>query len=372
MRLPGVLDMNFLIRFFRWLGMLEDEACDDIPLAPTGTDGALVRVPKPCSERFVPDNGPELRVIPQATGETIGGEWWVPRGVPVLSPEKEHIAEAIDETLHAHLTQILNSPDVELPRLPRVAQRALSMLGGENTKFSSLAELIGQDPALSADVLRIANSAAFRGIREIANLEQAFSRLGTRELRSLILTRHTKGLMIRTGGAEKTLGEELWQRAVASAEFMALMAPRYRLSNDEAFLVGLLHDIGSLALLRIMHDHHKTHGRRVQRPLFARLNAEWHEHLGLRLADDWNLPEPLPFLIGQHHQVEAADGTQGKYLYLIQLSDVACSMMGYGPYVPYDFFNLPCVRALELYDNPATREFLAQLPEKISLRLEQV
>ncbi len=363
--------MNILLRFFRWLGVVEDEPTEKAPLAPTGTDGAYAAIPAPRTARFVPEDNPGLRVIPQATGETIGGEWWVPRGVPVLTAQSEDADEAIDEALHAHLTQILNSPEVELPRLPRVAQKALSMLGGDNTNFKALGDLIGQDPALSADVLRIANSAAFRGIREIANLEHAFSRLGTRELRSMILSKHTKGLMIRTGGAEKTLGEELWQRAVASAEFMTQMAPRYRLPQDEAFLAGLLHDIGSLALLRIMHDHHKAHGRRVQRPLFSRLNTEWHEHLGLRLADDWNLPEPLPFLIGQHHQVEAADGTHGRYLLLIQLSDVVCSMMGYGPYVPYDFFHLPCVRALELHDNPPTRELLALLPEKIALRLEQ-
>jgi HD-like signal output (HDOD) protein len=363
--------MKIMARLFRWFGLVEDEA-----LAPTGTDGPSP-VPAPVraddrfvADRFVADAAPDLRIVAAPTGDTVGGEWWVPRGIPVLATQPSDADDTVDESLLEQLERVIKSPEVDLPRLPRVAQRALALIGSENTNYRKLSELVSQDPVLSADVLRVANSVAFRGIREITTLEHAFSRLGTRELRSLILTRHMKGLVIKTGGAEKSLGEELWQRSLVSAVFMGHLAKRVRLAEDDAFLIGLLHDIGSLALLRIVHDHQKAHGRRVARPIFERLNVHWHEHLGVRLADEWNLPDPLPMLIGNHHGPVDEENPLRKQLMLIELSDVVCSMLGYATYVPYDFFNLPCVRRLELYDNPDTRQMLAQIPELVSIKLQ--
>lgn len=373
--------MTLLGRIFRWFGVVEEE-----PLAPTGTDGPLpeplpaplraaggfVADNRPAGGGFIADSVPELRVVPAPTGDTVGGEWWLPRGIPVLSAPASDTTETIDESLLTQMERVIKSPDVELPRLPRVAQKALALIGSENTNYRNLSELISQDPVLSADVLRIANSVAFRGIREITSLEHAFSRLGTRELRSLILTRHTKGLVIRTGGAEKSLGEELWQRSLVSAIFMGQLARRVRMPEEDAFLIGLLHDIGSLALLRIVHEYQKAHARKIGRPMFERLNVQWHEHLGVRLADEWNLPDPLPMLIGNHHGPVDEENPLRKQLMMIELSDVVCSMLGYAPYVPYDFFNLPCTRGLGIHDDPDVRQMLAQLPEQVATKLQSM
>ena len=370
--------MTLLGRIFRWFGIVENE-----PLAPTGTDGPLPEpIPTPARQSggfvadgrtasgFVAENLPGLRVVPAPTGDSAGGEWWLPRGIPVLTAPPQEANAAVDESLFEQLVRVIQSPDVDLPRLPRVAQRALALIGSENTNYRKLSELVSQDPVLSADVLRVANSVAFRGIREISSLEHAFSRLGTRELRSLILTRHMKGLVIKTGGSEKSLGEELWQRSLVSAVFMGHVARRVRLAEEDAFLAGLLHDIGSLALLRIVHEYQKAHARKIGRPMFERLNMQWHEHLGVRIADEWNLPDPLPMLIGNHHGPVDEENPLRKQLLLIELSDVICSLLGYAPYVPYDFFNLPSTRCLEIYDNPDTRQMLAQIPELVATKLQ--
>lgn len=314
---------------------------------------------------------PPLRVLRPDEVDTRGGEWWQPRGEPVLAPPPRASA-TIDSELHAQLARVINSPDLELPRMPQVAQRALGLLSGDSgANFRLLAEVVGADPALSAQVLRMANSAMYRGIREITALDHAFSRIGTRNLRSIFLSVGAKGLLIKTGGAEKTLGEEIWQRAIVSAVVFTGFAKRLNIEEDEAFLAGLLHDLGMLGLIRIVHDYQRSHGRRIPRAVFDQVAVEWHEHLGLRIADAWNLPDPLPMLIGSHHKAPTDIDPLRRHKLLIQLSDVVYSMLGYGDYVPYDFFNLPCVQGLNLENDAATRSTLSAIPEQIVARLSE-
>jgi HD-like signal output (HDOD) protein len=156
---------------------------------------------------------------------------------------------------------------------------------------------------------------------------------------------------------------------VASGVLLATFAKRFRLSEDDAFLVGLLHDIGDFALLRIIYDQQKAHGRKISRSVFDALSTQWHEHIGLRLADAWNLPDPLPQLIGKHHGEAPDHEPERTYHLLIQMSDAACSMMRFAPYVSYDFFNIICVRELGLQNDAATRRVLRELPGRIDDRL---
>jgi HD-like signal output (HDOD) protein len=239
-------------------------------------------------------------------------------------------------------------------------------LRSENVNFRTLAELIGKDPGLSAEVLRYANSAFYAGMNEIKRLDLAFARLGHRALRARVMAVSFKGLSIRTGGPERSRGEELWRRSLACGVILAEMAPRYGLSRDDAFLVGLLHDVGCLAVLRVVHEYQTQMGQRVPAVVFHALCQQWHEKLGANLSEAWNLPDPLPALIGSHHVDAGPEDPLEYYRLLIAFAEVVCAMTGYSPHVPYDFFNTPCVKRLGLQDDGATRAFLAALPEKIA------
>lgn len=303
----------------------------------------------------------------QDDGPTDG--WWTPQGSPVAEqlPPAAH-QTPVNDDLHRLIMAVLRDPDLDLPKLPQVASQALSMLGGASCNFRQLSDIISRDPALSAAVLRMANSVAYRGIKEIVQLEPAFVRIGVRGVRAMLLTASVKGLAIRVDG-QKTLAQEVWRRSVASGVILSSLAPRFKLPEDDAFLVGLLHDIGDLALVRVIHDRQQSQERKMTRSVFEALSAQWHEHLGLRLADAWNLPDPLPQLIGQHHGVALENEPERTYQWLIRLSDAAVSMMKYSPYVPYDFFNLMCVRELGLQNDSQTRAMLAEWPGKIDDRL---
>lgn len=356
---------GFWKRLFGWNDNPSDASTASI-------EGNLARpLPVARDAGLTPRDQPPLRVLRPDEVDTRGGEWWRPRGAPLLAPPPRPAAP-IDAELRAQLARVLNAPDLELPRIPQTAQRALQLVSGDSgADYRLLAEVVGADPALSAQVLRMANSAMYRGIREITALDHAFSRIGTRNIRAILLSACAKGLLIKTGGSEKSLGETIWQQSIVSAVVFTSFARRARIDVDEAYLAGLLHDLGMLGLIRIVHDFQRMHGRRVPRPAFDQLALEWHEHIGLRLADEWNLPDPLPMLIGSHHKPPADNDPLRRHKFLVQLSDVVYAMLGYGDYIPYDFFNLPCTRELELRDDPPTREILAKLPEQISTRLKE-
>ena len=106
---------------------------------------------------------------------------------------------------------------LELPQLPRVTQQALMCLRSDKLEYRELAEIVTQDQVLTAEILRVANSVAFRRMSEVQNLDTAFSRLGVRELRRILLTTSMKSVMIHTGPQNRSLGRGLWQCSRVSA-----------------------------------------------------------------------------------------------------------------------------------------------------------
>lgn len=289
--------------------------------------------------------------------------WWVPNGEPTLiAPQPDGTGDPVDTQLREHVERVLHHSEVELPALPRVAQRALGMLQDEHVDFGRLSKVIQEDPAIAAKLLRVVNSTAYSRMFKTDRLEVAFARLGCRTVRSIILAMTLKTVTMEEAGAERTLGEQLWQQSIASAAVLGGMSRRYQLQDEEAFLVGLLHDIGKLGLLRILHGYQRNYEAKVPWGQFDRLCDEWHEPLGRRLATNWRLPAPLPEIIGDHHRQPAEDDPLALYRLLVQFADVACAMMGYSPYVPYDFFDLPCVQGLGIEDAPETHNWLVTFP----------
>ena len=294
--------------------------------------------------------------------------WWEPQDHELVLEEPE-TRVPIDNALHEQLNRVLTDPELELPRIPRVIQQALSLVRDENVSFKNLAQLLEQDQTVSARILRVANSALYRGIKQVSGLEQAFARMGHRELRNILLAAATHGIAIRTDSDAKSLGKELWQRSLASGVLVAEIGRRFHRPEDEAFMVGLLHDIGTLAILRVVHDYQKMHNVKITRSLFVELCRRWHGRVGLLLADTWNLPSPLPELIGDHHNLPDDQDELRIYRLVIQTSDAACSLLNHGPFVPFDFFNLPCVRQLGLRRDAETCDWLATLPELVETRI---
>lgn len=291
----------------------------------------------------------------------------MPRGQPLVATlePQHHDDDQVDGELVEHLRRVVQHAEVELPALPRVAQRALALLQDPDVDYRQLGEAVRTDQALAARMLRLVNSAAFARMFKVERIEAAFARLGRRTLQSVILAMSLKGLALEKSGVEGALGQDLWRHSICCAAVVGAASRRYGLPENDAFLAGLLHDIGKLAVLRVVHAYQESYGQKVPRVLYQRLCDEWHEPLGRQLAANWRLQHPLPDIIGNHHATVTADDPLATCRALVQLAIVTSALLGYSPYVPYDFFNLPCMQVLGLADKPASHAWLATLPATI-------
>lgn len=205
------------------------------------------------------------------------------------------------------LQMILNSIN-QLRPLPTNATRVLNALNDPNVSAGLVAEYLGLDQALSALILRIANSVTFGYTRTCTNLKDAVVRLGFKRVRSFVMGAAT------TGSTEKELSGyrlgtgELWNHAVATA--MAAEWLSRRLSypdSEEAYVAGLLHDMGKLVLDQyVLSDYtrivevmsvYKYNLWQAEREL---LGID-HATVGGLMAERWEFPPILVESISCHH-----------------------------------------------------------------------
>lgn len=250
-------------------------------------------------------------------------------------------ARAATVTLVDQLERSLAGGVLELPSLPEVALKIRRALSEEDVSIGEIARLIGTDPALAAKMLRVANSAMFyRGSRPITNLKDAVSQLGQKMVRNVALSFAAQQVFI--GYGHRLLHDAIgavWRHSVHAAVVAHMLARvRTRLNADEAFLAGLLHEIGKLyILMRAKDDADAILGD----PGFESVLAAWHPRVGRAVIDTWELSPELAAAVGEHLSVSltAPDPpTMASVVavanYLVEHSEEACADAEFHSKVP--------------------------------------
>jgi len=221
-----------------------------------------------------------------------------------------------------------------LPPFPLVAQRALLLLNQAEVSIQELVDIVKFDPAITANVLRISNSAFFGLRREIHSLHQALLLLGTQELLKIIIASGATRLFCRStpGYFADRLG--LWRHSVSCALMADLLARE--LTHPEratSFTAGLLHDIGKV-VLSLFVDQKFTeimavvdgHGLSFQAAEKAVLGID-HAQLGGEMARMWDFPDRLRLVINLHH-LDKPEAFADDMVLLVYLADLMVLMFG--------------------------------------------
>lgn len=199
-----------------------------------------------------------------------------------------------------------------LPSPPSVAMQIIALAQDPNATLGAAAQLISVDPALSARLLRVANSPLYATRRRIDTLTQAMAMLGLNATLSLALGFSLiHGLRGHNGTAE--LQERIWRRSVLAAMAARQLGQQTSLKRAETLmLAGLLQDIGRLALLQAMPEEYAAlcAGTEDNATLLAlereRFDAD-HADVGAWLARRWNLPDYLVEAIAASELADAED-----------------------------------------------------------------
>ena len=248
----------------------------------------------------------------------------------ILAPDFAE-ARAASSLLVAELERSLADNRLELPSLPEVALKIRKALSDENVSFTEIARLIGTDPALAARILKTANSALFyRGTSPITNVHAAVSRLGHRMVRNVALSFAAQQVFIGYGSQQlRNYLTAIWQHSVHVAALAHMLARvKTKLNADEAFLAGLLHEVGKLYILMRAKDNAEVLAAEAA---LQSVLAAWHPRIGRAVIEAWELPTELAQAVGDHQtcQLEAGEPpTMTEVVavanYLAEHSELAC------------------------------------------------
>ena len=202
-----------------------------------------------------------------------------------------------------------------LPILPTIVTQVLTLTEDMNASTRDYERLIMQDAALTAKILRAANSSYFGGSGQITNLRRALAQVGNNTLRSICLT-----VSLQSALHAKNLNAEFhpnhfWLHSMAAAcgaKVLALLARDPQ--AEEAFIAGLVHDIGKLALCLFLPQEADCVYALMKTQRVSQFDAEMqlmqvtHQDIGVMAAQRWRLPHAYLSPIARHHN-PAENGT---------------------------------------------------------------
>ncbi len=158
-------------------------------------------------------------------------------------------------TIEQEVTNAVAKDELELPALPEVALRIRDEAEREAVTSRSLGEVISEDPALSGQIIKMANSPMYRGVRVIEDIHMALSRLGVEYAANLATGLAMSQLFQATTEVIDRRLRSTWAQATELAAVSGVLAKSFRtLRPDEAALAGLTHAIGVLPILTWVED----------------------------------------------------------------------------------------------------------------------
>jgi len=201
----------------------------------------------------------------------------------------------------------------KLASLPEVCIRVNEMVDDPRSSAADIAKVISRDTALTAQLLRMANSAFYNFPSKVNTISRAVTVVGERELRYLVLALSA----VRAFSAipvELMNMAAFWRHSVYCGVVARLVASHCRvLHSERLFVAGLLHDVGRLVMMSREPEKEREALQRYDAGEMTLEKAEEalfgfnHADVGLALMHQWNLPDVLCETVGCHHDVSKAE-----------------------------------------------------------------
>ena len=203
---------------------------------------------------------------------------------------------------------------LELPMLPDSMSKLLQLCNDPGSSPAILADCVRREAAVSAHVLRVANSALFGGTSTVGSIQQALARIGVGRLREIVLMISCKGRAFRAPGFETQMRES-HQISLAAAVISQEIARARRQNVEDAFISGLLHDIGTPVLLQLVADNESLFDFAIQRDGVLAAIQETRASVAAKMINEWHLPDRISRTIAGLDSV-SAEGSSDEVLVL--------------------------------------------------------
>lgn len=246
----------------------------------------------------------------------------------ILVPEDLVDQDALDPHQKLVVTALLGALDkgkVEVPMLPDQAAAALSVAMNANADFAAYEAAIKPNAAMTALLLKAANSPLYGAAREITSVRQAMLMLGTAALSQLVMQ-----VVVEMQRFSETLDESFVaaenHHALAVAHLAQRVADKLDIDTGEAFLCGLLHDLGRLLFPELAHACNMN----LEPAPSTMLCHQLHPALGFVVCRAWKLPAVVLDAVSYHHAYQAVPGghAYSQMGHLIAVTEAALELHG--------------------------------------------
>ncbi len=226
----------------------------------------------------------------------------------------------------------------EMPPFPQVVQRAMQELAEPEYEVSGLVDILKVDQAVTANILKLCNSAYFGLPRKVSSLKEAVVYLGADQMRRLLLSGAANKIYEKPNEGYAVFANELWRHALATAVMSQVLCRYLRLKIDEnvVFTSALLHDVGKVVLSAFVIEEYQAIESKVDNGKSSFQEAEKeilgfdHAEIGGKIAEKWEFPPEIIAAIAFHHDPSHSPKEFRLLVELVALANNLVVMVGYG------------------------------------------
>ena len=197
---------------------------------------------------------------------------------------------SIEEVTLQEINELIDNDRLVLPTLPEVALKARETAEDPNASAGDLAKVINNDAAMTARILKVANSPIMRGAREIEDVQMAIARLGITCISNLVTGLAMEQMFQATSDLIDKTMRESWHHSTEVAGIANVICKHYtNLKPDQATLAGLVHEIGVLPILTYAEE-----SDRLNDPItLQKVIHSIHPKVGVKILQSWEFPKEL-------------------------------------------------------------------------------
>ncbi len=284
--------------------------------------------------------------------------------------------------MHEHIQQriqsIIQNVD-QLPSLPEVVSRIINMVNDPDVSFKQVADEIAKDQAITANILKLCNSAYFSKGKEISSIDRAIVILGLKEVKDIVVLATTKSVLNRVILGYDLARGELWKHGVAVAMLAKKIANdcNHKTVADIAFTGGIIHDVGKTVLALFVQSTFKDILATVTEKNITFQEAEKqimgfdHQQIGEQVTIKWKFPKVLQSIVRYHHEPTNAPDEHKRIVSIVHIANTLCLMagIGIGSDGLYHELNQDAVTMLGLQD-AQLEKFYSDIPELMNKAMD--
>lgn len=223
-----------------------------------------------------------------------------------------------------------------LPSLPTISHELLQAVGKEDADLAEIAEVVAHDPALTANVLKAANSAYFGSRKEVSSLAEAIIKLGTKWVVQTAISSVVYSSIKKPAAGYDLSATDLWIHSYSVAMMSTTLSELLNVKNAGAiYTTALLHDMGKIALGEFVSESLEEIQSQVEESEISFEEAEKnvlginHAEAGALVAEAWNFPQHMVQAIRWHHDPSQAEDVDSS-VDIVHVADALCIMQGFG------------------------------------------